>query len=105
MSLSRLMDFTSVMGCMVDAFVWDLPGALPAFGTISSAYVFHSPHEGQRPIHFEDFAPHCWQINSDFDLAFCRPKDFIVDISSGKTLYKWQDNNFPTNFHHDLVFG
>lgn len=35
-------------------------------GTRSSTIVFHSPHEGQRPIHFDDSAPQLLQNHAVF---------------------------------------
>jgi hypothetical protein len=38
-------------------------GAPAAAGvTFSSTKVFHSWHAGQRPIHFGELYPHCWQV-------------------------------------------
>jgi hypothetical protein len=104
-SLSRRVDFTSESGCREVPAGRGCGDRVPVLGMISSAYVFHSPQEGQRPIHLLDLAPHCWQTNSVFGLAFCRSKDFIVDVGGGIAFHKRQDNNFPTNFHHHLVFG
>src|SRR5437868_800678 len=35
--------------------------ASPAAPTRSSTNVLHCWHDGHRPIHFGDVAPHCWQ--------------------------------------------
>jgi hypothetical protein len=47
----------------------DFPLGVSARTKISSSNVFHSPHEGQRPIHLADCAPQFLQKNEDFDFA------------------------------------
>lgn len=94
---------TDVSGCGLEEFPTELIPATPTgffpVATVSSTIVFHSPHDGHRPIHLGLSFPHDVQNQAVFIFVAISSNFYYIDrkYKQKKDIVPFRDNIFEAS--------